>query len=154
MMKRLRSRILLVFSLTAAINSGFIVLAQEHRGDETIVRPQIKYKSGQLRDPFVSVMVKEEKKETLEQQKAAELNRPKINLSALEVQGIIWGGKIPQAIINNKVLVPGDLIDGAEIVSIDKKGITLSFAGETVNLAAPGQNTVSTQKEQTPRKED
>ncbi len=147
MIKRSPSHIFLVFSLTAVINLGFIVLAQGNTPDETIVRPQIKYKSGQLRDPFVPVMVKEGKKPSSQQQEADESKRPKINLSALEVQGIIWGAKVPQAIINNKVLVAGDSINGAEILSIDKKGITLSFAGEVVNLAAPGQNQVSTKKE-------
>lgn len=147
MMKRLCGYILLVFSLSVLINFGFIVLAQENTADEIIDRPQIKYKSGQLRDPFVSVMVKEEKKEDLSRQGSTELNKPKINLSALEVQGIIWGTKAPQAIINNKVLVAGNLINGAEILSIDKKGVTLSFAGEIVHLPAPGQNPVLKEKE-------
>jgi len=147
MMKRLSSYILLVFFLAAAINLGFIALAQENTADGIISRPQIKYKSGQLRDPFVSVMAKEKKREGLQKQGAAELNQPKIDLSALQVQGIIWGTKMPQVIINNKVLVAGDLIDGAEILSIDKKGITLSFAGEVVHLSAPGQNSVPIQKE-------
>lgn len=147
MMKRLSSYILLVFSLTVVINCGFIVLAQENTDDGIITRPQIKYKSGELRDPFASVMAKEEKRQDSQKQGAAELNQPKINLSALDVEGIIWGGKMPQAIINNKVLVAGDSIDGAEILSIDKKGITLSFAGEVVNLSAPGQNPVLKEKE-------
>jgi len=140
MMKRLSSYLLLVFSLAAAINFGFIALAQENTADEIIIRPQIKYKSGQLRDPFAPVMVKEEKKESLQKQGTAELNRPKIDLNILNVQGIIWGTKLPQAIINHKVLAAGDLIEGAEILRIDKKGVTLSFAGETFNLPAPGQN--------------
>lgn len=147
MKKRSSDHIFLVFFLTAVINLGFIALAQGNPLDETIGRPQIKYKSGQLRDPFVPVMVKEEKKPSLQEQKAVESQRPKINLSALEVQGIIWGAKVPQAIINNKVLAAGDSINGAEILSIDKRGVTLSFAGEVVNLAAPGQNQVSIKKE-------
>lgn len=141
MMKRLCGYIFLVFSLAAVINSGFIALAQGNTDDETIDRPQIKYGSGQLRDPFAPVMAKEEKKPSLQEQ--AELKRPKINLGALDVQGVIWGAKAPQAIINNQVLVAGDSINGAEILSIDKKGVTLSFAGEIVNLAAPGQNSAN-----------
>ncbi len=147
MMKRLYNYILLVFFLAAVINFGFIALAQENTVDEIITRPQIKYKSGQLRDPFVSAMAKAEKNQDLQKQAATELNQPKINLSALAVQGIIWGTKMTQAIINDKVLVAGDSIDGAEILSIDKKGITLSFAGEIVHLSAPGQKPVPTQKE-------
>ncbi|MDD5465465.1 MAG: hypothetical protein PHP73_03880 [Candidatus Omnitrophica bacterium] len=147
MKKRPYICILLVFFLTAVINFGFIALAQENIADEMISRPQIKYKSGQLRDPFASVMLKAANKESLQEREAAESNRPKINLSSLDVQGIIWGTKVPQAIINNKVLVAGDSINGAEILSIDKKGVTLSFAGEIVNLPAPGQTPVLKEKE-------
>lgn len=142
-MKRLYNYILLVFFLVAVVNFGFIALAQENTADEIITRPQIKYRSGQLRDPFVPVMLKEEKSQDLQKQGAVELNQPKIDLSALQVQGIIWGTRTPQAIINNKVFVTGDLIDGAEILSIDKKGITLSFAGEVIQLPAPGQNSAN-----------
>jgi hypothetical protein len=60
------------------------------------------------------------------------------NLDNFKVQGVIWGGNFPQAIINNKILRVGDLIDGAEIASIEKEGITLNFAGRLANLATPG----------------
>ncbi|MDP2831350.1 MAG: hypothetical protein Q8O02_03795, partial [Candidatus Omnitrophota bacterium] len=68
--------------------------------------------------------------------------KPKLDLGKLEVQGIIWGVKIPQVIINNTVLTIGDLIEDAEVLSIEKKGIVLSFNGAIYDLAAPGQGSV------------
>jgi hypothetical protein len=114
--------------------------------NEMIDRPQVKYKSADLRDPFISEIA-EKKEESLIGQ-GEELNKPTFDLNALNVQGIIWGGKIPQAIINNKVLSVGSLINEAEILSIDKTGITVSFAGEIFNLSAPGKNSVLNKNEQ------
>ena len=139
--------LLFSFTLILAISFARVILAQEDTVNEMIVRPQIKYKSADLRDPFTSVIVKEqEKKESLTGQEEGELNKPKIDLNALVVQGIIWGGKIPQAIINNKVLSVGSFINEAEILCIDKTGITLSFAGDIFNLSAPGKNSVLNKK--------
>jgi len=115
-----------------------------------ILRPVIEYSSGDLRDPFNDLFYLDEEKE--EQSVPA----PQENLNAGEsmfslrnfkVQGVIWGGKFPQAIINNKVFRVGDLIEKAEIVSIEKEGITLNFAGRLANLAAPGNAPVSKESE-------
>lgn len=134
--------ILFIFFL-AGINFVYTALAEENTAQGVIIRPQIKYKSSQLRDPFQSYLIKEEKDRGVEAQGEGNLVKPKIDLSLLEVQGIIWGGKLPQAIINGKVLAIGDSINGAEILSIDKGGITLNFAGEILNLSAPGQGAAS-----------
>jgi len=137
MMKNLRIYILLVINLAIALNFEFMALAWGN-SDYEINRPQIKYKSGNLRDPFASVVIKEEVKEVLANNDEFELNEPKIDLDAIDIQGIVWGGKMSQAIINNKVMVVGDLIQEAEILSIDKKGIVINFNGEIINLSAPG----------------
>jgi hypothetical protein len=146
MKKTLDSHIFFSFTLILAISFFAVVFAQDDAVNEMIMRPQIKYKSADLRDPFTSEIV-EKKKESLTSQKEGELNKPTLDLDALVVQGIIWGGEIPQAIINNKVLSVGSLINEAEILSIDKTGITLSFAGEIFNLSAPGKNSVLNKKE-------
>jgi Tfp pilus assembly protein PilP len=101
------------------------------------VRPVVEYKSGKLRDPFRTYFVKEEVKKDSPQENP-DMPKPEFDLSKLKVQGIVWGGKSPQAIINGQVLSVGDLIEGAQIVSIEKKGITLSFVGAIFDLAAPG----------------
>jgi hypothetical protein len=142
--------ILFTFFLTG-MNFVYIALAQENVSPGVIVRPELKYKSGQLRDPFQSYLQKEETKPSVQGQGVSNLVQPKINLDTLVVQGIIWGGKIPQAIINNKVLAVGDLIEGAKILSIDKGGIALDLSGEIINLSAPGKNTISEKENNTPR---
>lgn len=138
MIKRIHIIILAVILPVVILNFSLVVLAQENWTDEIIVRPQIKYKSGSLRDPFVSVVTKIETKEIYDNQGAIALEQPKVDLDKLVVQGIIWGGKMPQAIINNKVLMVGDFIEEVEILSIDKKGIMLNSGQEIVNLSAPG----------------
>lgn len=47
----------------------------------------------------------------------------------LEIGGIIWGGDLPLAIINNKVLKIGDIIEGAKIKDINEYGFSLVFKG-------------------------
>ncbi len=136
MNSRANKYISFIFFLAGGINFAHIVLAQENIADGVIARPVVEYKSGQLRDPFQSVIITEEKKAMPE--KRMDLMQPGSNLGNLKVQGIIWGGRIPQAIINDKVLTVGDTIEGAEILSIDKKGITLRSAGTVGNLTIPG----------------
>lgn len=133
--------------LSGGINLAGFVLAQEGASDVITERPQIKYKSGKLRDPFSTYLVKEEKKEVSLQPGEGQLIAPTIDLNSLKVQGIIWGGKMPQAIINGEVLSVGDVVNGAKILSIDKKGINLDFSGEVINLSASGQNPEARQNE-------
>ncbi len=104
---------------------------------EPIVRPKVEYNAEGLRDPFQTPFIEEE---------AAALREPVVSegsmtgpvLPPLTVQGIIWGGKFPQAIINNKVVKAGDTtIDGVRVISIDKVGITLFFGGKEYNLPSP-----------------
>lgn len=141
MTKRVNKYIAFIFFLAGGINFAHIVLAQEKITDEGILRPVVEYKSGKLRDPFQPVITPEEKKVTLD--KKADLKQPGFDFGKLKVQGIIWGGRIPQAIINDKVLTVGDTIEGAEILKIDKKGITLSSAGALNNLTVSGENPFS-----------
>ena len=49
---------------------------------------------------------------------------------ALQVQGVVWGGEMPRAIINEHVYGIDDVIEGATIVSIDSRGVTLAHRGE------------------------
>ncbi len=140
MMSRVCKYILFVFFLITAIDLISMAVAEDAVAEGVIARPVMEYKSDKLRDPFKRYLVKEEPRAL--PQENIDLTKPELDLSKLKVQGIIWGAKIPQAIINDKVLTIGDLIEGAEILSIDKKGITLSFNGAVLDLAAPGQNLV------------
>jgi hypothetical protein len=115
--------------------------------DEGLVaRPVIEYTSAGLRDPFadqLQLAIQQEKKE--EELKAPEASQEETvleesmpDLGTFKVQGVIWGGGFPQAIINNRIFSVGDAIDGFKITGIEKTGITLDFAGRTVSLPAPG----------------
>jgi hypothetical protein len=126
--------------LITAITHKFIASAEEAVAEGVIVRPVLEYKSGNLRDPFETYVVKEVPKEISQQD--ADLSPQKLDLDKIKVQGVIWGSQVPQAIINDQVLRVGDLIEGAQIMSIEKKGITVSFNGEAYDLISPGQNAV------------
>lgn len=54
----------------------------------------------------------------------------------LAVSGIMGGGRTVRStvIVNGQMLTQGDLIEGAKIIAIDKRGVTLSFSGETRTL--------------------
>lgn len=139
-MNRLPKYILFVFFLIIAVNRQFSASAEEAEIDPIAARPVMEYESAKLRDPFKAYLIKGEPSQAPREN--ADLANPEFDLSKLKVQGIIWGGRAPQAIINDQVLSIGDFIEGAKILSIEKKGITLSFNGAVLDLNAPGQNSV------------
>jgi hypothetical protein len=136
-MSRTFKYLLFILFIMGAIDSKFIALGEETVNDDIIARPVVEYKSAKLRDPFRTYFTKEEPKPI--SQEITELPKPILDFSKFKVQGTIWGVKTPQVIINNKVLTIGDSIEGAEIVGIEKKGITLSYDGAIFDLSAAGQ---------------
>lgn len=140
MMNRACKCIVFIFFLMLFIDLKVTALAEGVAIEGVIVRPVMEYKSDKLRDPFKEYVKKEEPKEM--PQENPDLIKPELDLNKFKVQGIIWGGAMPQAIINEKVLKIGDLIEDAEILKIEKNGITLSFNREIYNLNAPGQESV------------
>jgi hypothetical protein len=136
MKNRVCQCILFVFFLIAVIGLKFMVLAEELNSAGLIVRPAMEYKSDDLRDPFKTYIIKEQPEVVILDHKELP-KQPEFDLDKLKVQGIIWGVKTPQAIINGRVLTIGDSIEGAQIVNIEKKGITLSFDGAMFDLCAP-----------------
>ncbi len=100
-----------------------------------ITRPKVAYGAEDSRDPFWDYLPKEETEKTAK----ANLKSSEPVLPALKVQGIIWGGNFPQAIINNNVLKIGDTIEGAKIIKIDKAGIMVSYGGREYELSSPAK---------------
>lgn len=137
-MSRVYKFILFGFFLYGSMNPCAIVLAQENTVDLLAERPQVEYKSAGLRDPFQTYIKVEEKKAS-QPVETVNYSQQKNRFEGLKVQGIIWGTKMPQAIINNRVYIVGDKIDDAEILSINDNGIELSSATGIVSLAAPRQ---------------
>lgn len=91
---------------------------------QRVVRPNVEYRAKGLRNPFEQPITDSASEDGgslgLQKEKA---------LPSLTVQGIIWGGSFPQAIINGKVVKIGDVIEGVDIVNISKEGVTVLFAG-------------------------
>jgi hypothetical protein len=125
--------------------------AQETQKNEPAVkveRPKIEYTAGELVDPFQPLeLKKEEPKKPLEA--VVKAPRPKVRevpFPALKVQGLIWGGRLPQAIINNKIVTIGDIIEGASVESIEKERITLVIEGDEFNIPTPSAEAVVSKK--------
>ncbi len=134
-----------------AFSAWFFVFSPGAMADEkegTFSRPVIEYTSGDLRDPFADLLKAAIDKEKEEQRIKQQITRspseslaPKAPLPSLDkfkVQGVIWGGRFPQAIINNQILRVGDSIEGVKIADIDKNKVILNFAGRMVDLPTPG----------------
>ena len=105
--------------------------------------PHVEYNATQLRDPFAPEPVEEPQNETKEN--VTNIILPPTPLPYLDVQGIVWGAELPQAIINNKVVRIGDQIDGVRIVNIGKEGITVFYGGRQQVIAAPAVNMINEQ---------
>jgi len=105
---------------------------EKQKPSEVIKVPIVEYKAGDLRDPFQKYL-----KKRISEVKPVE--KASLPLPSLTVQGIIWGGDLPQAIINNKVVKKGDTIEGVRIVDINKNGVAIFFEGQQYNLSSPAK---------------
>lgn len=99
---------------------------------EEPLRPKVEYGAQGLRDPFLP-LITEKKTEGASLSQQIEVK----SLPALTVQGLIWGGAFPQAIINNKVVKVGDTIGEVKIIEISKEGVTVLFANREHKLSSP-----------------
>jgi hypothetical protein len=99
---------------------------------------QYKYMASDKRDPLENLFPKpEQPKEAIPEveSEVVEENLPP-KIPPLLVEGMIWGGNRPQAIINSKVYDVGDMVEGGKIVSIDTNGVKIDFNGYIINLDA------------------
>lgn len=108
--------------------------------EEVITRPTVEYTADGLRDPFQEPFAE---KAGAEQAVTTGEEKP---LPSLTIQGLVWGGRFPQAIINNKVLKVGDIIEGAQVINISKDGVSLLFDGKLYELQSPVAETVPSKK--------
>lgn len=116
---------------------------------EAIIRNKVEYKAQGLKNPFQSPFkekeVKMEPKKEVDKamgpKMGVENKQPTptvvVNLPKLIVQGLIWGGAFPQAIINNTVVRKGDVISDAKVVEINSEGVTVLFNRKEYNLSSP-----------------
>jgi hypothetical protein len=93
------------------------------------------YAAHELRDPMESLLPRQDSGtghglgmagEAVEAGQPREAEPPK-----LELQGFVWQGREPQAIINNTLVRVGESVGGATIVSIERRGVTVEYRGTT-----------------------
>lgn len=99
---------------------------------DIIFRPKIEFTARGLRDPFKDYVTTEEISigEKIEGSKENEVFNP----PALKIEGMIWGGIKPCAIINGEVKKEGEDIAGVTILKIGKEGLELLYEGKKYNL--------------------
>jgi hypothetical protein len=66
--------------------------------------------------------------------------KPETPIPSLSLEGIVWGGIFPQAIINGSIVKEGDKISDAEVLKIEKNEIKLSYQGNIFFLKSHETN--------------
>jgi len=82
----------------------------------------VEYTASSLRDPFVV---------------PSQFKTPTITTAtatSFKLQGIVFEGPKLKAIINEKVVGIGDVVDGAKVISISKNGVKLLVDSEEVTI--------------------
>ena len=108
------------------------------------LRPTVTYSSENKKDPFqgpVKEIVTPVQSSAPTPLTAPESRPETLKPPELEVQGIIWGGRLNQAIINKSVVKVGDTIEGAQIIKIEKGGVVVSFGKKEFLLVSPAGGT-------------
>jgi len=106
--------------LAAAQADNKAVVENKPGQQELVSRPKVEYKVQNLRDPFQPLLTQEKISQAAVVQQAK-------TLPSVTIQGVIWGGTFPQAIIDEKVVKKGDIVREMQIVEIGKEGITVLF---------------------------
>ena len=101
------------------------------------------YTAATLRDPLQSQLPGSKKPEVRPSQEGSghgmASSAGEVRLPTLTIQGLIWGGPKPKAIIDNEVYGVGDVVQGATITEIGREGITLELQGRTIRMAIARQ---------------
>ena len=147
--KNIIAALLFVFVILSPVfivpfNLLFAESEDTYSQDTILEKPGTKYTSDGLRDPFLPYTAQKESLVAPQQEGAQE--QEVVKPPSLIVEGIIWGSNLPQAIINNKVLKVGDIIEESRILKIDKSGITISFKNKIFKLDSPSGVSLSENK--------
>jgi len=116
------------FSLRSEYEEIRRIEADTRSPEITVTRPKAEYNASNLKDPFrIKAAV---------QDAGPEIDVT-VNPPDLKIQGVVWGGQQPQAIINNKVLKIGDVIEKARIINISQSGIDIFYEGRQFKISSP-----------------
>jgi len=112
------------------------------KAKEGISHPKYKYVAAKNKSPFdfppqlkkaLSEQEKDVRQVRLKQHKALEEKKAEQipqQLPTMQLKGIVWGGRVPAAIIDDKVYRKGDILKGAKISKIVKEGVWLLYNGK------------------------
>ncbi len=96
-------------------------------------QPAVEYTADGTRDPFVSLLP------TVEARPMARSDRvvpsgspPMVSAPSVNLEGVVWGGPRPQAVIDGEVYDLGDVVQGARITAIDRQGVTGELQGQAI----------------------
>jgi hypothetical protein len=121
----------LYVSVFAAMAITAVLLPLASGKDEGDVA--VEYSAERLRDPFKSYIVKENKTaEAPPREAESDVLKP---LPVFTVQGVFWGGRFPQAIIDNKIVKEGDVIQDAKVINISRDSIRFMFANREFSVS-------------------
>lgn len=95
------------------------------------LRPKVEFVATVSRSPFYNYL-KGEMQNVVKVEEERVVAAPNLN-----IQGLIWGGRLPVAIIENSVLKVGDVINGYKVDKIDKNGVVLSASGTSFRIGPP-----------------
>ncbi len=138
--------------LCAIKDQSLFILAQTDVNNKEKGLAPVNYTGAQYRDPLelpieLRAPIKPGAEIVLEKGKEIkEIEEEKeIVLPTFVIQGMVWGGVKPQALINEGLCEKGDIIKGAEITDINKEGVTFIYKNKkfiiqpTVKLDKIGQ---------------
>ena len=103
------------------------------------LKPGVSYTAENLRDPFTNPA----QNEISAQPGEPVSNVPEIPLPAMKIQGIFWGGKFPQAIINDKIVKVGEKIEDVKVLAIEKNSVTVFFGNKQFVLPSPASDNLA-----------
>jgi hypothetical protein len=124
-MARLRAGIVVCLAAVAGI--VFLSAAAGQDGDTLIG-----YTADDLRDPFKSYLATEPLPDAAPLEKPVEAVAPSPSFT---IQGIFWGANFPQAIVNDKIVKEGDVINDARILSITRESVKFLFANREFSVS-------------------
>lgn len=108
-------------------------------------RVPIQYTAGNYRDPLVSLLP-QPKAETPAASVQAQAPKPVPTAPNVRIEGMLWGGRRPQVLIDGKLYEIGDTVQDSEIVGITRDGVTVVNQGTTFVLRPPRAANASAQR--------
>ncbi len=73
-------------------------------------------------------------RETATPQGAVPQEKPAVVAPEMEITGLVWNSERPQAIVNGEVVSIGDIVEGSEIIDINKTQIKVLHQGQEFTI--------------------